>query len=281
MGCRCCRMIRRYIFGPAIGELPSTVRNEINCRNNDVKHESAFHNKDKSNNIVASASDKVINLEEQDAEIKIRERNASKKNMACVQNRIVENVSDSTVNGATHVLNNNQVQKASSEMAPHPTNTKSCSLYNIKAANKNEMVHQHDPGIESDCLTVNGLSTHYPAEVIAGVPEGEKAVDNHKISNKNNDKLSSIGLDEVIENNLETDSDEIKGLSDPSSNGKMNALNGYKDLEHTPPLIDGEFIKNLHEEEQFSLEIEDAEVAAALAALEAATAGEDDELEDY
>lgn len=274
-------MIRRYIFGPTIGELPSTVRNEINCRNNDGKHEGAFHNKDKTNNIVASASDKVINLEEQDAGMKIRERNASKKNIACVQNKMVENVSDSTDNGATHVLNNNQVQKASSEVAPHPTNTNNCSTYNIKSANTNEMVHQHDPGIESDCLTVNGLSTHYPTEVIAVVPEGEKVVDNHKIANKNNNKLSSMELDEVIENNLETNRDGIKGLSDPSSNEKMNTLNGYKDLERTPPRIDGEFTKNLHEEEQFSLEIEDAEVAAALAALEAATAGEDDELEDY
>ncbi|XP_062899386.1 3',5'-cyclic-AMP phosphodiesterase 4-like [Mobula hypostoma] len=280
MGCRCCRMIKRYIFGPAIVELPSTVRNEINCKNNDIKHETTFHNnKDKTNNIVASTLDKVINLEEQDAEIEIRESNASKKNIVSVQNKIAEDVKDNANNDATNMLNNNQVHQVSSGAAAHPTDTNNCSSYNIKAMNKNEQVHPHGSGTENDCPTVNRLSTHCPAEVSAVALEEEKVADNHEIANMNNDKLPSRENDEVYQNNLETDLDEIKVLSNPSSNENPNALNGHKDLESTRSAIDGEFIRSLLEE-KFRLEFEDAEVAAALAALEAATAGEDDELED-
>ncbi|XP_051899938.1 uncharacterized protein LOC127586118 isoform X2 [Pristis pectinata] len=281
MGCRCCRMIKRYIFGPAIVELPSTVRNEINCKNNDIKHETTFHNKmDKTNNIVASTLDKVINLEEQDAEIEIRESNASKKNIACVQNKVVEDVKDGTNTDATRMLNNNQVHQASSGVTAHPTNTNNCSSYNIiKATNKNELVHHHDSGSEDDCHTVNGLSTHCPAEVSIVVPVGEKAADNHKIANTNNDKLSSAENDKATQNNLETDPDEIKGLSNPFTNEKMNSLNGHKDLESTPSAIDGEFIRNLLEE-KFRLELGMQRWQLPLQPWRLQTAGEDDELED-
>ncbi|XP_072920955.1 uncharacterized protein [Hemitrygon akajei] len=279
MGCRCCRMIKRYIFGPAIVELPSTVRNEINGKNNDIKHEATFHNKkDKTNNIVASTLDKVINLEEQDAEIEIRESNASKKNIVSVQNKIAEDVKDNANNDATNMLNNNQVHQVSIGAAAHPTDTNNCSSYNIKAMNKNEQVPHHGSGTENDCLTTNGLSTHCPAEVSAVALEEEKVADNHEIANMNNDKLSPRE-NEVYQNNVETDLDEIKVFSNPSSNENPNALNGQKDLEGTPSAIDGKFSRSLLEE-KLRLEFQDAEVAAALAALEAATAGEDDELED-
>ncbi|XP_069781071.1 myb-like protein D [Narcine bancroftii] len=274
MGCRCCRMIRRYIFGPAIVELPSTVRNEINCRNN----ETTFHNKDKTNHIVASSLDKV-NLEEQDAEIKLSENNAS-KNTECGQNKIVEDAYDGVNINATRMLNNNQALQASSRVAPHPINTNNCSSYNImNNENKNELAYHRDSGIESDCHIVNGLSTHRPVVVSADIPVAEKVTDNNKIANINNGKLSSMENDEITQNNLEADMREIRSLSNTSSNEENNALNGHKDL-GSSSTNDGKFTKNLFEKEKFNLEIDDPEVAAALAALEAATAGEDDDLEE-
>ncbi|XP_067856012.1 uncharacterized protein [Heptranchias perlo] len=295
MGCRCCRMIKRYIFGPAsVREVPpNSVKNEKNYRNNEIKHETSFHNTNaKTNNIVASTLDKIINLEEQNVEIIGKETNVREKNITRIQGKTVEDVNDNTDNDAMYALNNKLVHQGSHTVLQQgeivqATNTNNWSSNNnLKDASKDELVHHHDLETEGDCQTLNGPSTQHPAEaetiqeVCAVSQAGEKTTDNNEIDVVNNGKLSHMQNDEVTQCNLETDMDEIKSLSNPSSDKEINTINGHKDLENTPPANDGEFTKNLLEEVKLRIEGEDPEVAAALAALEAATAGEDDELED-
>ncbi|XP_067865186.1 uncharacterized protein C4orf19 homolog [Heterodontus francisci] len=293
MGCRCCRMIKRYIFGPAIiREIPSnSVKNEKHYKNNEIKHETSFHNRNaKTNKIVVSTLDKVINLEEQNVEIIGKEINASGKNVTHVQEKTVEDVSDNTDNDAMHTLNNKLLHQGSHAVAQQgeivqTTNTDNFSNNNLKDVSKDELVQHHHPGTESNCHTVSGPSTQQLVkienmqEVCDICQVGEKTINNIKIDFSNNGKLSHVQNEEITQYNVETDIDEIKSLSNPSSDKEMNTLNGHKDRESTPA-IDREFTKDLLEEVKLMIEGEDPEVAAALAALEAATAGEDDELED-
>ncbi|XP_078402236.1 uncharacterized protein LOC144683085 [Cetorhinus maximus] len=290
MGCRCCRMIKRYIFGPAIiRELPpDSVKNEKNYRNNEIKHEMSFQNRNaKTNNIFASTLDKVINLEEQNVEIIGKEIHVSEKNITRVQEKTLEDIYDNTDNGAVCTLNNKLGHPGSYTVPEQAANTDNCSSNNnLKDISKGELVQHHDPETESGCHTINGPSTQHPAEAenmqeVCEVRQvGEKTIDSNEIDILNNTKLPHVLNNEVTQCNLETDMDESKSLSNPSSDKVMNTLNGENDLGNDPPPIDREFTKDLIEEVELRIEGEDPEVAAALAALEAATAGEDNELED-
>ncbi|XP_041038804.1 uncharacterized protein LOC121275357 [Carcharodon carcharias] len=290
MGCRCCRMIKRYIFGPAIiRELPpNSVKNEKNYRNNEIKHEMSFQNRNaKTNNIFASTLDKMINLEEQNIEIIGKEIHVSEKNITHVQEKTLEDIYDNTDNGTVRTLNNKLGHPGSYTVPEQATNTdNSSSNNNLKNISKGELVQHHDPGTESGCHTINGPSTQHPTEaenmqeVCEVCQVGEKTIDSNEIDILNNTKLPHVLTNEVTQCNLETDMDEIKSLSNPSSDKVMNTLNGQNDLRNDPPPIDREFTKDLIEEVELRIEGEDPEVAAALAALEAATAGEDDKLED-
>ncbi|XP_038647364.1 uncharacterized protein LOC119962996 [Scyliorhinus canicula] len=295
MGCRCCRMMKRYIFEPAIiRELPpNSVKSEKNYRNNEIKHELSFQNRNaKTNNIIASTFDKVINLEEQNVDIIGKEIHVSEKNITHMQEKTLEDINDNTDNDTVHVLNNKLVH-TDSYTAPEQaemvqdTNTDNCSSNNnLKDTPKDELVQHNDSGPESDCQTLNGPAIQHPTEVenmqeVCEIHQvGGKIIDNNENDIVNNTKLSHVLNDEVTQYNLQTDMDEIKNLSNPSSDEEISILNGQKDQDNTPPPIDGEFTKDLLDEVKLKIEGEDPEVEAALAALEAATAGEDDELED-
>ncbi|XP_060687211.1 uncharacterized protein LOC132819636 isoform X1 [Hemiscyllium ocellatum] len=296
MGCRCCRMIRRYIFGPTIiRELPpNSVKNEKNYRNNDIKHETSFHNRNiKTNNIVTSTLDKVINLEEQNIEIIRKEINVSEKNLTRAEEKTVEGIEHNTDKDEIHTLNNKLLHPESYTVAEHDeivqnANTENCSLNNnLKDASKDELAQHHDPETESDCHKVNGPSTEHPTEAenmdkACHVHEGgEETIDNKEIDFPNNGLLLHVQNAELNQYNLETDTDEIKTSSNQSSDTEMYTINGHEDLGNTPPITtDEELSVDLFEEVKLRIDGEDPEVAAALAALEAATAGEDDDLED-
>ncbi|XP_048393658.1 uncharacterized protein LOC125455567 [Stegostoma tigrinum] len=290
MGCRCCRMIRRYIFGPTIvRELPpNSVKNEKNYRNNDIKHEASFHNSSiKTNNIVTSTLDKVINLEEQNIEITRKEMNVTR-----AEEKTVEGVEDNTDNVVIRALNNKLAHPESYTVTERDeitqtANTGNCSSNNnIRETSEDELTQHHDPETESDCQIVNGPSTEHPTEAeniekACEVHEGGDKTTDKKIDFVNNSKLLHMQNNEVNRYNLETDTEKVKSSSNQSSNSEMNTINVYEDLENTPSSITDEAPSNdLFEEVKLWVDGEDPEVVAALAALEAATAGQDDDLED-
>ncbi|XP_048456556.1 uncharacterized protein LOC109937986 isoform X2 [Rhincodon typus] len=289
------RLKYMYIFGPTIvRELPpNSVKNEKNYRNNDIKRETSFHNSNiKTNNIVTSTLDKVINLEEQNIEIIRKEMKVSEKNLTCAEEKTVEGVEDNTDNDVICALNNKLVHPESYtvpelDKITQTTNTGNCSSNNnLRETSEDELTQHHDPETESDCQTINGPSTEHPTEAenmekACEVHEGgEKTID-LEIDFVNNSKLLHMQNDEANRYNLETDTEEVKSSSNQSSNSEMNTINGYEDLDNMPSSITDEELSNdLFEEVKLRIDGEDPEVVAALAALEAATAGQDDDLED-
>ncbi|XP_042197249.1 uncharacterized protein LOC103175846 [Callorhinchus milii] len=325
MGCRCCRMIKSYIFGPAIiREVPpSSIRNEK--KQNEIKREISTHNSClNSNNSVISTLDKIKNLAEETSQqnvgiIEKESKLPQEKSTTRVQ-EAVRKANDETESEGKFPHHNVLKRLDSHEVLLEDNKGRATSRGDFSSTNKTDTA-KDDVGAETSDCTLNGLSIVHSAKVedfheFHTTNQADKEMPDNEVDIVNVRNVSHM-KNECMLDTMEKEL-KITRLS-KTFNEDINTLNGYKKLEITETdsgkdymkryfesngeimlqvssltnsessnaicspgsdrirNVNTEFIKDLVEERKQTTEEEeeDPEVAAALAALEAATAGED------